>query len=325
MCSRFFKRFACGLSLLILLGAVLLTTSGCGEQTPTNSPASNNQSLDNQLKVVTTIFPLADITQNLGGDQIKVINLLPAGANPHTYEPTPSQMKEVAGASLIIGIGAGLDEWVQKLALAANQDANRIEVAEGLQLLASENDHAHEGHSAEADHLHVGADPHIWLDPVLVRDHVAPKITEALIKADPSAEAVYQANLLNYQNELTQLHQEYLTTMASLTNKKYISFHASWRYLAQRYGLEEVASIEPAPGQEPSGKWITEVVNLARANEVRVIIAEPQFNPRMAEVIAGEFAGRVITLDPLGGESAEGRNTYLNLMRYNLNSLKTCL
>lgn len=316
----------------ILIFVLMLNLLGCDHQT--NSPTTTGHpETKSKLTVVTTIFPLADITRNLGGPYLHVLSLLPPGSNPHTYEPTPGQMKEVAQAQLIIRVGAGLDNWVDKLAASSHKEARSLEVSEGVPLLNPESESTieHEptaGHDDPNDasaHHHEGADPHIWLDPVLVRDHIAPAITNTLIEIDPIHEADYRSYLVSYQAELTKLHQEYEKTLAPITHRKYISFHSSWCYLAQRYHLNEVASIEPYPGKEPSAKWVKEVVDLAKEHHIKVIFAEPQFNPKTAEVISREFGGQVMLLDPLGGDQVEQRATYLDLMRYNLTVLQNGL
>jgi ABC-type Zn uptake system ZnuABC Zn-binding protein ZnuA len=314
-----------------------------------------------KIVVIATIFPLADVTKHIGGDRVEVSTLLPRGASPHTFEPTPRQMEQMTGARLIIQVGAGLDDWAGKLAGAAGKDHLRVAVTEGLPLRAGGpqhaecvgHDHGHEGerHTDCAGHAqgpghdhdtegpgHAGghdhdacpapeaaaadsapefADPHVWLDPVLVRDEIAPRIFFALRRAAPEHTDYFAANLQSYQAELTRLHEDIAALTAGLESRSFIAYHSAWGYFADRYGLVEAATVEEAPGKEPSPGWIMVVVETARVHRAGAIFAEPQFSTKAAEVIAAEYGARVLILDPLGGENIPGYDSYTGLMRSN--------
>jgi zinc transport system substrate-binding protein len=133
------------------------------------------------VRVVATIFPLADMVRQVGKDAVEVVTLLPPGASPHTFEPTPAQIRELAHAAVFVQVGAGLDAWAAKL-LAANPGTIRVvTIADGLTLIGNAEAHGSDGdpHRGEPH----GGDPHVWLDPILVRDHAVPAITAALIQA----------------------------------------------------------------------------------------------------------------------------------------------
>lgn len=298
--------------LLLLLPAV----SSCTFQ----EEAFVNRPGDDKPIVAATIFPLADLVKQLGGDAIRVVTLLPAGASPHTFEPTPKEMKAVSEAGLLVSIGAGLDVWGQKLIQAAGDGVPEVVIAEGLELLPMRDHH----HGEEYHHEEHG-DPHVWLDPVLVREEIAPRLAEALMERWPVLADSIRVNLAEFQRELEELDREFRQGLASCPERQFISFHATWGYLAHRYGLEEIASVLEYPGQEPSARWLAKLTDLAGAEGVRVLIIEPQFNPQPGELVAGEIGGKVFVMDPLGGEGIEGRDSYLQLMRYNLAVLKEAL
>lgn len=312
-----------GLVLFILVVSLTLTVLGCGER---DRPSADDA---RTITVVTTIQPIADIASNVGGESVRVVNLLPAGGSPHTYEPTPSQMAAMADAAVFIWVGGGLDDWAETLADAGSERLVRLRLTDGVFLLPFQADHHHHtpdcGHDTEilvdhhgtCDHDHGFYDPHIWLDPLLVREHIAPAIARALAGAWPEMDAVFTANLEGYQEQLTDLHHFIVEELNSLSNRNFIAFHSAWQYFSVRYGLVQAASVEESPGKEPSAKWIAEVVEMAREHNAKAIFAEPQFSNKAAEVIAREFGAEVLILDPLGGPGLDGRETYLDLMRYN--------
>lgn len=304
------------LSLLVLVGITLVMLAGCGDQ-ETAGDAENREPV-----IVTTIYPVADITRNVGGDAVRVISLIPSGASPHTFEPTPKQMTEIAQASVFISVGSGLDDWAQTLAAAGAPDLVQIRLTDDLELLPyiepslrQAEDDAH--HGDPAPHAHHSGDPHIWLDPVLVRDHVVPAITRALTDLMPDREGEFADNARAYQNELDALNEEIRQSLEGLVNPRFIAFHSAWQYFAARYELIQTASVEASPGKEPSARWIAEVVETARNLNAKAIFAEPQFSNKAAEVIAQEFGAEVLIVDPLGGAGLEGKDSYIALMRSN--------
>jgi zinc transport system substrate-binding protein len=267
------------------------------------------------VRVVATIFPVADMVRQVGKDAVDVVTLLPAGASPHTFEPTPAQMRAVAEAAVFVEVGAGLDAWAAKLRAAHGGPMIVITLAAGVPLLG-----ATEGEGASH-----GGDPHIWPDPVLVRDHLVPAIASGLSQADPSHAAAFRAGAGEFEAALTQLDVEIRTTLAPAINRSFVAFHPAWQYFAKRYDLNEMAVVESFPGKEPSAQEIAAIVQSARAAHVRALLIEPQFSPRMAEQIAHEIGALLVTVDPLGGPHLPDREHYLDLMRYNLRAFAKAL
>lgn len=263
--------------------------------------------------VVATIPPLADVAGQLGGDLIEVEALLPPGASPHTFEPRPAQVRSIARAKLLVAVGAGLDEWALRLASDGNAQvlfaAEAVERA-GLGLPSGADEHGHGTAGA--------IDPHVWLDPVAVRDAIAPALAEALIELLPEHAGSIRENLEAFQRQLDAVDQEVRALLDALPERAFISYHSAWGYFARRYGLREVASVAGFPGQEPSARWIASVVETARRHGVRVIFAEPQLSPKAAQVIADEIGGEVLLLDPLGGGEL---SRYVDLIRFNASAL----
>ncbi len=303
------KKYTFGTIVLLLFLASLIT--GCGNGTP---PPPDEKG---RMEAVATIFPLADMAGRIGGEKVTVTCLLPAGASPHTFEPTTEQVRKSSQADLLLYIGGGLDDWAVKMTAASGR-RTILSLFEAAQELGwSPGQELYEiSQSGEI------LNPHLWLDPLVVRDYLCPALAEAMVEADPENEALYRTNLAAYQRELNALDGEIRTSLAALPDKGFISVHAAWEYFAARYRLEQAAVITDFPGQEPSAAWISGLIDLCRKHEVRVVAAEPQLSIAVAELIAHEIDGRVVMLDPLGGEGVPQRDSYLDLMRYNTAVLK---
>lgn len=260
-----------------------------------------------KVKVVATITPLADFARQVGGARINVTLLLPAGASPHTFEPTPKTVQELSKAKVFIRIGAGLEFWADKLVSAASRDVTIVTCSDGIALIKGE-DHDH-------SHAVSNVDPHIWLDPIICIK-IIKKIENAFSRADPSNSSYYKKNASEYIAKLTSLDKEISEKVRTFRTKEYITFHSAWNYFSKRYGLRVAGVIEEGPGKEPSARHIGEILRLIKGLKTRVVFAEPQSSTRIAEVIAKEAGAQVLILDDLGGQ--KGRETYLDLMRYNL-------
>jgi len=289
-----------------------------------------------KLLVAATIVPLGDFCQRLGGDLVQVQVLIPPGASPHVFEPAPSVMARASQAKVFVYIGAGLEPWAAKLLRARGPgELVEVEAAGGIPLLGMADQHQHHGEVEARDHAgqhadqkgshdsHLAGNPHIWLDPVLAQE-ICRKIARAFIQADPGHRAQYEANLQQYLAALEALHQEIQQQAVAWTLRDFVSFHPSFSYFARRYNLHEVGAIEEAPGREPTPRHLQNLVAAVRRFGIRVVFTEPQFNPRVAEVIAQEAGVKVLMLDPIGGPPPYGSD-YLKLMRYNLAALNQAL
>ena len=263
------------------------------------------------VRVVATIFPLADVVRQVGGDEVEVVTLLPPGASPHTFEPTPEQARQVAKARVFVDVGAGLDNWAARLRAARTEPLIIVTATAGLSLL-------------DGDHG-AGGDPHVWLDPVLMRDHIVGAIVDGLAAAAPDRRAAFERGAVQLRDALTQLDAEVRALLAPAQRRSYVAFHAAWRYFGHRYDLTEVAVVESFPGKEPSAREIAMLVERARAAHAAALLIEPQFAPRMAEQIAREFGGRTVLTDPIGGAQVPGRQSYVDLMRHNARAFAEAL
>ncbi|MCE5312436.1 MAG: metal ABC transporter substrate-binding protein [Nitrospiraceae bacterium] len=267
-----------------------------------------------KIKVIATIHPLADIIRNIGSDRVEVITLLPAGASPHIFEPTPGIMSEIQQAKGFFKIGADLELWADKIIKAAGKkDLRVVDLSEGMPLIYASHSHdAEHKHSKNRKH----PDPHYWLDPVLC-SMMVDKIAATLSQIDPASKTQYAKNAAAYKKELDMLHRDISEKTAGFTNRGYVTFHSAWAYFSHRYNLDILGVIEEAPGREPSPKNVSNIITRLKKSRAKVVFAEPQFNPKIAEAIAAEAGAKVVLLDPIGSPQNSDTSTYLKLMRYN--------
>jgi len=287
-------------AVLVLLASLAL--AGCRSAPKADQHAG-------RLPVVASILPLADFARQVGGDRITVDSLVPPGASPHTYELTPSQLRAVSRARLLVLNGVHLEYWADQLISAAdNPGLAVITTSDGLEILAG-------------DEHEAGGNPHVWLSPRNAMHQVG-LIRDGLIRCDPAGTETYNANAQRYLDELSALDRQIAAEVATFGSRRFIAFHAAWGYFARDYGLEEAAVVERTPGQEPSPDEIASIVRTARSIQARAIFAEPQFSPQAAQVIAAESAAQVLYLNPLG---MPPDYRYLETMRSNLQEISRAL
>ena len=284
-----------------------------------------------KIPVIASIFPVADMVKQVGGMYVDVTTVIPSGASPHTYEPRPSLLKKISEARVFFMIGAGLELWAGKFVRLSKNQINTVQLSEGISLIKLSKHHHHD---YDFDHHHEDEDisdtesgfanPHIWLDPKIAKLMVN-KIISALCKIDNNHMKYYEKQGLAYLDKLDELHCLINSTVEKFKIRKYVCFHPAWDYFAKQYELESVGVIEAAPGRNPTPRNIKKIVFLIKQYHIRAVFAEPQLNPKVAEVIAREANVKVLFLDPMGGPNIKGRNSYLDLMKYNLEVLQEAM
>ncbi len=268
-----------------------------------------------RLPVAASIFPIADMVKQVGKEHVKVITIIPAGASPHTFALKPSQVKEISAARVFFVVGAGLESWTEKIVTSAQLENRKVVLSENVTLIHGI--HQHHPHDGSLDDEAGPANPHIWLDPVIA-EAMVDRIVEALCQTDQANKDDYVTNGATYKKALAVLDDTIKHTIAGFRIRTYVSFHSAWAYFARRYGLESVGTVEASPGRHPTPKTILKIIRQISKHSITAVFAEPQLNPRIAEVIARQVNARVLILDPIGGPDLEGRDTYIGLMEYNL-------
>ena len=276
-----------------------------------------------KLNIVTSFLPVQSHTLAIAGDHANVKQLLAKATGPHDFQLTPADVKKLSDADLLIINGAGIEEWLGELIKkSGNKNLVVVDTSNGIKLVESpEEIEIGHSHSHAHDHDHGdGANPHIWLDPVIAKKQAA-NIVAALQKADPSNASAYAQNGKVYEAKLSALDSDYRSTLAPLPNKNLVTFHDAFPYLAARYKLNYVGAISEFPEKDPTPKQLAALVDKIRSLKVGVLFAENGYAPGLLKKIAGETGAKVSELDTL--EVGQGTPTaYLDRMGANLESLR---
>lgn len=280
------------------LGAIILFA----DKEPAGKELGNGK-----LRVVATFYPLADFARNIGGDLVEVSTIVPAGIEPHDYEPTPKDILALRNADLILIHGA-IDDWAQKA--TTNIPENKIVTTIGL--IAS---------------IEGVVDPHIWLDPLLAIEQVR-FVIDGLISIDPAHGRAYNANGEEFMQKLRRLDSDYRQSLSQCKLQTVITSHDAFGYLSARYGFKTIAINGISAEEEPSSQKISEIIDLARKENIQHVFFESLVSPKISETIAKEIGGEILLFNPLEGltgeEISRGEN-YISIMNQNLENLKTAM
>jgi zinc transport system substrate-binding protein len=261
------------------------------------------------ISTFVSILPQKQMLERVGGNLVKVQVLVQPGQSPHSYEPTPKQMVELARATVYFKVGVAFENvWAKKIQ-QAHPKLKMVDTRQGIKLRAMtpaahlHDEDEHHDHHPDEKHEHEGhthhdgeLDPHIWTTPLLVKQQ-ALNMRNALIQLSPQYKTQFEAGYAAYAAELDQLHQELNNKLSKTKSKRFMVFHPVWGYLADAYGLQELA-IE-VEGKEPSPKTLAMIINKAKAENIQVIFVQPQFSQTAAQQVARSIKGRVVIIDPL--------------------------
>ncbi|MFH1651815.1 MAG: zinc ABC transporter substrate-binding protein [Chloroflexota bacterium] len=241
-----------------------------------------------------TILPQVEFVESVGGDRVQVSVMVPPGANPHVYEPAPSQLTGLSRARIYASIGSGIEfelTWLDKLR-AVNREMLMVDCSAGVTLIPETKVHkADDGKSSQG-----APDPHIWMSPrnagIMVQN-----IYAGLVQLDPEGRDYYAQNRDIYLDRLTALDRDIRQALSGQKDRSIIVYHPVLGYFAREYNLTMLPVEEE--GKEPSAADIAYLIQYAREHKIKVVFASPQFSTRSAEVIAGEIGGRVVMVDDL--------------------------
>ncbi len=238
------------------------------------------------LQVSTGIEPITYLAEQIGGKHAQVSNLIAAGREPHTFEPTPRQISQLNQADLYLTIQLPFEEALTPKLQVKVVDISRNIVRRPISDHEGDNHHGHD----EAP------DPHIWLGNEQIKT-LAHNIQHAFSQADPANGAAYQLNLENFLSALDRIDSQIRQQLLPFKGQHFFVFHPAFGYFADSYQLEQVA-IETG-GKSPSPRQIASIVNRTRKENVRIIFVQAQFDPRSANTIAQATGAAVVPLDPL--------------------------
>ena len=251
------------------------------------------------LRVFVSIAPQKCFVERVAGQRAEVTVLLPSGQSPATYEPTPKQMVRLASAQVYFRIGVPFEKSVVDKIGATLEHLNIVDMRAGIDLrtMAEACEHGHHGDEAEGhDHQPGEVDPHVWLNPRLVKT-LARNTCDEFCRLDPSNREAYEGNLRSFEGDLDRVDRRIAAILAPLRGCEFYVFHPAFGYFADAYGLEQVA-VE-AGGREPTAKRLGALITRAKRAGVKLIFVQPQFSSRSAEAVARQIGGAVVSMDPL--------------------------
>lgn len=254
----------------------------------------NNPKLLTKPTISVTVIPQQFFVNQIAGDWLAVNVMIPPGGNPHTYEPTPMQMKALSKSSAYLRIGHLSFEsaWMDKLT-SVSPNMKIYDTSVGLDLIGDEDGCEQDG---DHDHHHEAYNPHIWLSPLLVKEQ-AVKIYKALNEMYPEHGEAMKMNLDRFVMQIDSVHQQLNAQLKNAEGSSFIVYHPVWSYMARDYKLNEVA-IE-FNGKEATADKLKNIIDLANEKNIRVIFVQKEFSDAQARTIANEIDGKVLTLDPL--------------------------
>lgn len=301
--------------LFFLILLTILVVGGCSFFKKTEKNVVS-QGGDGKFSVITSFYPLYFFAEWIGGDKAVVTNIVPAGAEPHDYEPTAQDMAQMEKSRLIVVNGGGLEAWSDRLANNMNAENTTIVVA-GEGLLTRE----------MRENGAVTTDPHIWLDPVLAKK-MAERIALGFEAVDPEHAAFYRENAGRLLEQLDDLDATYRSGLQACAEKNIITSHSAFGYVAAEYGFNQVSIAGLSPDAEPSPSELARIAQFAKTNNVRYIFFESLASPKLSQTIAAEIGAKTLVLNPLEGlsddELARGED-YFSVMYNNLVNLQTAL
>ena len=279
--------------------AVVVLAAGCTQTAIAKPPPGT-------IAVVATTTQMQDLVRNVGGGRVHVVGILHPNVDPHDFEPTPSTVVALTGAKLVVESGVGLDAWADQLVASAGTSAPVFDAAAGLPIR--------------------GDDPHWWGDPTLV-ERAAAALARRLGEVDPGHRAAYARNGARYIRQVARMDAENRRLVATVppADRKLVTNHDAFGYLAAHYGIRVVGSVFPAlsTAAQPSAQDVASLIGRIRAQHVRAIFTESSLDPTLERQIAAEAGVHVYanlygdTLGPPGSPGA----TYLEMERWNVRAM----
>jgi zinc/manganese transport system substrate-binding protein/manganese/iron transport system substrate-binding protein len=312
------------LPILVLALVVAVAVVAAGSRSISAQPGAQA----GKIRVVTGMAIVQDLVKNVGGDRVEAFSVVPPGADPHTYQPTPRDVQALQGVRLAVWNGLGLDEIAADLVAEQGlPDLTTVVLSDGIQPMQDDfhgSDEDEDEHDAagehEHEHAHAADNPHLWLDPAYATRYVE-TIRDALIEVDPAGAETYRANASSYVGQIAELDAWAKGQIATIPaeRRKLVTFHDAFPYFASHYGLELVGVVLKSPGREPSAQEVAALVTEMRQHQIPTVYAEPQFNARILELAASDAGVQVKRL--YSDAFDDQVKTYLDLMRFDVTSI----
>lgn len=305
---------------LIISIVLLLSLCSCG------AGKVSEESTNNKLKIVATIFPQYDFARAIAGDKAQVKMLITPGTESHSFEPTTSDIKAIRNCDIFIYTGGESDHWIDSL--LENIENKDIKI---LSLMDIIDPHSHE-EEAEHEHSHQNhshTDEHVWTSPKNAVE-ITKAICDEMCLADPENSQFYKDNLSTYTNKLTTLHKDFAdTVITAKRNTLVFGDRFPLTHFSKEYGLEYFAAFSGcSEDTEPSASVVADLIRKTKAEDIPVVFKIELSSDSIASTIAKETGAKVLTFyscHNISKEDFQNGETYITLMQKNVESLKTAL
>jgi zinc transport system substrate-binding protein len=310
--------------MIVIFGSLVLSACGGAKQSL----------VQGKINVVASFYPLYDFARKIGGDHVNVINLVPAGVEPHDWSPKSRDITNITQADLFVYLGAGFEGWVHDVLSSLQPDAKvtAVEASKGLKLIAAADEHEQEDDHQQGDrHAHGEHesewDPHVWLSPVNAKI-MAQTMKDHLVKLDPAHQADYEANFKRFADQLDRLNDSFKQSLSPLTKREIVVTHNSFGYLCKEYGLTQKAIMGISPDAEPTSKDLQQINAFIKEHDVKYIFFEELVSDKLAKTLAKDAHIETLVLNPIEGlteDQLKAGEDYLSLMESNLKNLLKAL
>lgn len=323
-------------SLLTITALAATAALGIGSFNLAYAAGTEDTSSEKKLNVMASFYPMYDFATKVGGDKVEVTNMVPAGTEPHDWEPAATDVKNLEEADVFIYNGAGMEHWTEDvLGALDNKELKVVEASRGLTLLEGKEEDEEETEDSSSDSdasdestdSEITYDPHVWLDPLNAKAEME-NIKNAFVEADPDNKDYYEQNYETYAEKFDQLDKEYKDGLADTKSKDLITSHEAFGYLCQAYGLNQVGIEGLSPDSEPDASRMNEIIKFAKENNVKTIFFEELVSPKVSETIADEIGAKTAVLNPLEGLTDDEINAgedYFSVMESNLKTIEDAL
>lgn len=306
------------ISIATILAILSMMLTGCTQ--PGKKPD------DGRISIYASFYPMYFIAGEIAKEKAVVSLMVPAGAEPHDWEPTPKFAAELKSADMLVYNGAGMETWMEKvLPIIKGGEIRLVDTSTGIELLEAEE---HEETQVEPEeHEHGQYDPHLWVSPVRLMQQ-ARNAHQALVEMDPENAGYYDSNLKELLSRLEKLDQDIRAAGKSFKSNVIVVSHEAFGYFAEDYGFRQVAIRGINPQDEPSPSEMAELVDICRENKVRYIFFEKLTSPKLSETLAREVGAETLILNDaaaINEADIKAGKDYITVMYENLDNLKKAL
>lgn len=296
------------------------STENSEEQAPpalVNDMENEADKIDDKLVVYSSLFPIHDFTNRIGGNKIDSRQLIPNGVGAHDFEPSSQDILNLEGADLLVINGNNLEGWADDLVNSLNNPIEVCDSGEGIEPI----ENAHDSHDS---HSHSAVDPHTWTSPLVAIKQME-NIKNKLTELDPANAAYYSENYNKAAEDFADLDKLFRSKTKGFSSKDLIVSHEAFAYMTREYGLNQIGIEELIPESEPTPQKMAEIIDFVKNNDVKAIYFENNSTSKVADAIANETGVNVLslnTLESISRDEEKSGEDYLSLMKKNLNSLE---